>query len=386
MTRAYPGAVRSTYFSTFSAAILLVACGGDRNPPPSGSDAGPGGGSDAGEVVTQGIPVLGDGAHTVDAVDFRVVATATDFLDTPRDLAFNTDAPNELWVVNASDSVVIYFDPGTETQTASLRAAPGGEHFLRHPSALAFGMAGRLATAQETDERTQPGTPVDFMGPSLWPSSSADFDAGWASHLDMLHNSPNGVGIAWEAENRYWVVDGYHGSLTRYDFRNDHGPGGEDHTDGVIERYADGMIGYVENVPSHAELDHAASRLYVADAGNGRIAVLDTTTGSFGAAITPNYDGGDHYEMDGAVVTTFADGADGLVRPSGLALHENHVFVSDNMTSIVYAFDMEGTLVDSLDLSSEVQAGGLAGIAFGPDGALWMVDMVGERVLRVAAR
>jgi DNA-binding beta-propeller fold protein YncE len=333
-----------------------------------------------------GIPLLGNGAHTADAVDVSVIATLADSLDTPRDLAFNTDAPTELWVVNSSDSVVILFDAGTPTQRASFRAAPGGEHFLRHPSALAFGMAGRMATAQETDERTQPGTPVDFMGPTLWPSSSADFDAGWASHLDMLHNSPNGVGIAWEVDNVYWVVDGYHGSLTRYDFANDHGPGGEDHTDGRIERFANGMIGYVENVPSHAELDHATMQLFVADAGNGRIAVLDTATGTFGPRITPNYDGGEHFMMDGAVVTTLADAEDGLMRPSGLALHENLVFVTDNATSIIHAFDRTGAKVDWLDLTGMVQAGGLTGIAVGPDGALWIADMVGNQVLRVAAR
>ena len=35
------------------------------------------------------------------------------------------------------------------------------------------------------------------MGPTLWDGNLNIYDGGHASHLDMLHNSPNGAGIAW---------------------------------------------------------------------------------------------------------------------------------------------------------------------------------------------
>ena len=37
-----------------------------------------------------------------------------------------------------------------------------------------------------------------------------------AGHLDMLHNSPNGAGLAWAGGNVYWYYDGYHHALARY--------------------------------------------------------------------------------------------------------------------------------------------------------------------------
>src|SRR5690606_38485909 len=117
------------------------------------------------------------------------------------------------------------------------------------------------------------------------------YDSGHASHLDMLHNSPNGVGIAWDHDNVYWLFDGFHESITRYDFRNDHGLGGEDHRDGIIRRYVEGEVSYVPEVTAGMEIDHATGLLYFSDPGNARIAVLDTTSGAPGGPIGPNYDG-----------------------------------------------------------------------------------------------
>jgi hypothetical protein len=134
------------------------------------------------------------------------------------------------------------------------------------------------------------------------------------SHLDMLHESPIGMGIAWEQRNAYWVFDGCGGSqfqnsrqvvnghgenftllqngvgdsngedpkrkdcndmgdIVRYDFRVDHGAGFDDHCDGIIERYAIGKVKRVEGVPSHMVMweDH----LFIADSGSGRIGRLN---------------------------------------------------------------------------------------------------------------
>ena len=345
---------------------------------------------DAGEAPPpppSGIPLLGGGRHTIDAVDVTVIGTTSDRLATPRDLAFHPQRPTELWVVNRADhSVVVFFEPGTSNQSTRRFWAPSGAHFLAEPSALAFGANGNVATIHETDDYTQgPTTPRDFMGPTLWSTDVNIFNGGHEGHIDMLHNSPNGMGIAWERDNVYWVFDGFHDSLTRYDFNRDHGPGGTDHSDGQIQRYAEGQVGRYADVPSHLVYEPMTRQLYVADTGNNRIAVLDTMSGSRGASIRPNYDGIIQYEMTQSTLTTFIDGATaGLRRPSGLALRDGLLFVGDNETGRIHAFDMMGNEVDYLDTG--IVVGGLMGIAFDSAGLLYIVDALGDRILRVAPR
>lgn len=368
--------------------IALAACGGrdgGGGTPPLDD-----GGTVTPDAGPMGLAVLGHGTHALADLEVATIATADHGLNVPRDVAFHPDVPTQLWIVNFGDtSTTILVDVGTETQDWRKRNAFGAAHFLARPSALAFGAPGYMATIHEMDEPTQSTTPSDFMGPTLWPSSLEDYDGGHASHLDMLHNSPNGVGIAWERDNVYWVFDGFHGSLTRYDFQADHGPGQEDHSDGIITRYVEGQVAYVAGVSSHLEMDRATGLLYVADSGNARIAVLDTATGTPGGRIGPNYDGAEMSAMLDAVLTTLVDGNaldPVMVRPSGLALHDGMVFVSDNETSRIYAFDLTGQLVDWLDVSPEVGPGGLQGIDFDPEGRLHVVDSAGNRILRIAPR
>ena len=102
----------------------------------------------------------------------------------------------------------------------------------------------------------------------------------------MLHNSPNAAGIAWEKDNAYWVFDGMHGSLTRYDFNSDHGPGGTNHRDGIVARFVEGKVSHEPGVPSHMVYRADTLQLYVADTGNSRIAILETSTGNIGTRFT----------------------------------------------------------------------------------------------------
>jgi len=404
-----------------------------------------------GVVEPTGLPHLGSGAHTLDAVDLEVIAGPAEGLTDPRDIAFHPIRGEELWAINGSDSssVVLiepsserrwlcdeaYFgtgdgcdcgcgvlDPDCSSAAASaceytlcdgrtldpndptLCATPGytstanqrwrfvrrlpndgsHTHFMAKVSSLAFGADGNFATAHEEDQITQPTTPADFMGPTLWDGNLNIYDGGHASHLDMLHNSPNGAGIAWETGNVYWVYDGYHQALTRYDFAEDHGRGGSDHSDGIVERYANGLMGYLPGVPSHIEWDASQSLLYVADADTGSIRVLNPNPATAGANISPNYDSILQRVFNGAYLSTLvAKGSTGLDTPSGLALYQDRIYVTDYATGRIFAFDLEGNVIDYLDTGRTTA---LMGMTIGTDGAIYVVDNSTKEVLRISAK
>ena len=374
---------------TRASALLLLsfslACGDDdlRTVP----DASPGEDAFVGEDAgPEGLPLLGLGTNAVENVTLEVIATIDDAISTPRDLAFNPEATDQLWVANESGSMTILFDPGTPEQDWVRRNGFGSGHFFATPSAIAFGAPGTLASVSEEDEVTQPETPPDFMGPTLWTSDLEEFDAGHHGHLDMLHNSPNSVGIAWERDNAYWVFDGEHSSLTRYDFREDHGLGGEDHTDGIVHRYVEGAVARVPGISSHMVVH--GGWLYVADTGNGRVARLDIASGTEGDRIFPDYDGSRQRYMNGGVLEDVvpAGSIEGLTQPSGLEIQNGMLFVSDVAASRIYALTMDGALVDWLDLSSRIPAGSLMAMAFGPDGHLYLVDHDASQIWRLQPR
>jgi len=353
-----------------------------------------GGGGDDDDA--DGVAVLGSGSHSIDSVLMEVFADEDDGLGTPRDLEFNPAEPGQLWIVNRdSDSAVILTDAGTDDQESIFRGDTfGSAHFLAQPSALAFGDDGNWASIHETDDLTQGpnGTPEDFMGPTLWDDNLDVFDGGHGGHLDMLHNSPNGMGIAWEEGNTFWVFDGYHDSLTRYFFNNDHGYGGADHSDGEIERHVEGEVRWREDIPSHMEYDHSEDWLYFVDTGNNRIGVHDARSGAQAGNIGPNYDGIQRLvAFEGGDCWTHIDGeaVSGMGRPSGLALWDadddgtpDMLFTNDNRTGIIFAFDMEGQLVDYLETGFE--DGALMGMEFDQDGNLWLVNALENEVLRIS--
>ena len=306
-------------------------------------------------------------------------------LDVPRDLGFHPKREGELWIVNQGfEGAVIIRDLGTEDEkTPKYDDDISGPHFFAKPAGIAFGDNGMMATIHDTDEKTQGenGTPPDFMGPTLWTTNLKDFDGGDMGHTDMLHNTPLGMGIAWEKDNVYWVFDGYHRSVTRYDFQEDHGLGGTDHTDGIIARYIEGEVKRSKDgTPSHLWFDHATDELYVVDTGNNRVIVLDTRTGERGAPLSPNYDGCEMYSMDGADYRVFVEGADhGMVKPSGIDVQGDLVYVSDAGSPAVYAFSKStGELVDFAEIPHDIN-----GIAFDPAGDLYFVDPVANAVLRI---
>ncbi len=355
--------------------VLVIACEPAASTPDTASTTAP-----------AGLDILGGGSHSMDGLVETVLGTSADGLDVPRDLAFHTVRGGELYVLNRADSsVTILFDADTDQPVGEHYRGANNVHFTAQPSALAFNDAGEYASIHEEDQPTQGNlTPADFMGPTLQSTDLAYFDGAWASHLDMLHNSPDGMGIAWERDRVFWVFDGYHSSLTRYDFHDDHGPGGTDHSDGEIGRALEGEVSRLPDVPSHMEVDHDTGLLYAVDGGNNRVIVVDTATGTKGGSVGPNYDGiRDMYALEDVEFWTLIDGdAAGLVAPSGLALHEGMLFLTDNATGIVHAFDLDtGEAIDWLDTGRG--EGALMGITFDDQGRLYGVDAVQDEVWRI---
>ena len=55
----------------------------------------------------------------------------------------------------------------------------------------------------------------------------------------MIHQSPYSIGIAGEVDNIYWLFDGYHSTIVKYDFQEPHEHGGDNHYDGLVYRHDD---------------------------------------------------------------------------------------------------------------------------------------------------
>lgn len=388
----------------FALPLLASACGGEaKDDDDDGDDV---------EEALPGVGALGNESHDLDDVEFSVVGTEDDGLDVPRDLAFNPDHDGELWVVNrADDSTTTYWDVGTGDQDSVHLVDPYALHFMEEVSSIAFGEA----TWDRSEERTfatchesrntynDQGSPNGFMGPTLW---TADMDyyaetndeavdyltklygfyTDLGSHLDMLHESPLCMGIAFAGEgNQYWVFDGHDGSIVFYDFQEDHDLGFDDHSDGIILRYVEGEVEREADVPSHLILDEGTGLLYVADTGNNRIAVFDTASGEEGAKLTSKEPGTKHYEMDGGEIWTLVDGGDvdGMKKPSGIELVDDLLLVTDNETGRIFAFDLEGNMVDYVDTGRE---GGLMGIVARSLDDIWVVDAAANELLRLQAK
>ena len=384
-----------------SGAPLLGACSGD---DPGDDD------EEEVEEPETGVAALGGESHSLESVRLTVEGTDDDGLNVPRDLAFNPDYEGELWVVNRKDdSTTTFYDVGTDSQEAIHLIDPYAFHFMEEVSTIAFGEA----TWDRSDERTfatchesrntynGQAAPNDFMGPSLW---SADmeyyaqtnedaveyltdlfgFYTDLGSHLDMLHESPLCMGIEYAGEgNQYWVFDGHDGSIVFYDFAEDHDAGYDDHSDGIILRYVTGEVERVEDVPSHLTLDQDSGLLFIADTGNNRIAVLDTESGEEGGRLSKFEPGTTHKEMEGADLWTLVDGddVDGMSAPSGLELIDGHLIMTDNESGTIFAFDLEGNVVDYLQL--DVEEGSLMGITGTSLEDLWLVDANADELLRL---
>jgi DNA-binding beta-propeller fold protein YncE len=345
---------------------------------------------------------MGPGAATPVTVTPEIGVVLERNLTGPRDLAFNPRKPDQLWVVNRDGTVAIV-DGATDPKTlkVEVRRDRNYLHFMPNPASLAFGAdetnpdtpnpalaEGTFATCQESrngglDPRN-PGN--DFMGPVLWSSDLSVFalkNGELGSHLDMLHQSPLCMGIAWTGQgNAYFAFNGSARSIDFYDFQKDHGYGNDNHDDGVIRRYAAGQMSYVEGVPSHLVFSAEDGAVFAADTGNGRVVRLDYAMAKPGAPLAPKQDERESYSMTGERVTEVVPASANLVmRPSGIELWRGDLFVSDNVGGFILRLSRAGKLQKRYEVGAP--AGYLAGMAFGPDDKLYFVDMVQKRVLRI---
>jgi len=306
------------------------------------------------------------------------------------DLAFHGTRPDELWVIGYGDSRV-YVGTGVGAEPGTWREFkdPAASHFMHKPPAIAWGANGFWGTCGDNDntqnDQRGDGDARYFMGPALFTSDLDVFakptPGGLGSHYDMLHNTSFCRGIEHIEDNWYWVFNGELGSLDKYNFAKDHGPGFDDHSDGEIYRYAQGQVKGLAGVSSHLAYDPSDKFLYVADTGNARIVRLDTQSGTLGERLPrrnePLVASG---VMNGAIVElVVAPGV--LQQPSGIEVRADTLYVTDAATSTFYAFDKAGNL--KRQLATGLPPRSLSGFTFGSDGKIWFVDRLKNQVVRI---
>jgi len=322
------------------------------------------------------------------------IANATNQVVAPRDLEFKPYT-DELWIVNKASNNggtnVIIYHAGTPSQVAEYRKDSHTSHFMLLPSAFSFSDIGEFATVGE-NQSSNGGTST-FMGPVLWSSDTnvfaSVFQSNWlngyplGSHLDMLHQSPMAMGIAHDTLESYWVFDGYNSNICKYDFVTNHGPGYEDHTNGVILRYTDIDIQREPDVPSHMVKDKSTGWLYIIDTGHKKLIRINTATGTVVDTLQPpgtapeSLDG--YYEIQGVVqeeIDTF------LTRPSGIALYKNRLIVGDYDSGEITVYDISGVFPVVLGVIATSQTG-MTGLEIGTDGKIWFVNYLLNTVNRI---
>ena len=321
-----------------------------------------------------------------------VQGTESDGLFKPRDLDFHTlpNRTNELWVINENSasfdlnfggSTVTYYNAGLNNQWADYRKDSYSGHFMHTASAVSFSDNGGFANTLDVQDAN--GNPNGyFSGCTLWDSDTSVYarinqnGPLLGSHWDMVHQSPFSVGIAAETENIYWLFDGYHSTVAKYNFQEphpDHEHGGEDHSDGVVYRYDEIDIARVNGLSSHMVLDNENDHLYICDTGNQRIIKMNTNTGTINYSLTPygeNIEG--YYSMIGAQYETIIDS--GLVLPTGIDIFENYLLVSDYSNGDIVFYDLEQLGINQeLKRLKTDRENDLMSIKVGPDGTIWYV-------------
>ena len=191
----------------------------------------------------------------------------------------------------------------------------------------------------------------------------------------MIHQSPYSVGIAGGGDNVYWLFDGYHNTIAKYDFNEphpDHEHGGENHYDGVVMRYDEIQVQRVSGLSSHMEIDQESGWLYVCDTGNQRVLRLNTSSGEVGENLTTYGESlAGYYSMINAEFEVVI--SDSLVQPTGLDIYNERLLVSDYFTGDIAIYNIENNNVDRLGKIQTGLENDIMGIKVDANGSIWIV-------------
>jgi sugar lactone lactonase YvrE len=110
------------------------------------------------------------------------------------------------------------------------------------------------------------------------------------------------------------------------------------------------------------------------------VIALDTKSGTPGPKLPTNQEPlASNIRIDGATYKEIVPPGV-LQAPSGLELHNNILYVSDNKTGRITAFSKEGKVLNHIDTG--FAEGSLMGMTFGSDGKIYLVDSTMNRVVR----
>ncbi|MFT5352820.1 MAG: hypothetical protein ACI9KE_000017 [Polyangiales bacterium] len=450
---------------TLLSLILAMACGDDATLPiadvgsfdagPSGSDGGPDlvdGGTDAGPSGIRGGALTFTPIYQAPEANDRNAGEMRPWI--PVDLDEGTDG--DLWVIHRMDREEFSDAEECTERGASTRpsdddncfglqggtaaiADPAADsmatiannrvnfvvdqnalHFMRRPSAIAFGMAEDTLEPGDPGTLDRDGSPLitetqiiphifgtcaehatgnltdgqPFIGPSLWTGDRDIYSNGnmpypWSngSHLDMVHGTQYCMGMAWEQDQVFWVLNGSVGSIDRYDFGKPHSPGHFYHEDASVTRYLppQDALGRVVDVPSNLEID--GDTLFIADTFNTRVVTLSLTED-----IAPTRTFRTYEDIEGDIILdptltelvtaeqlTAEWGAD--ARPSGLATVDAETLViADHTSGMISVIDRaSGEIVRTVDTGLGGGIGGMTAM----QGSLYFAHMTTRQVYRI---
>ncbi len=333
--------------------------------------------------------------YFTDPLSYDTVLTSVNNISQPRDLDFKPGT-DELWVMNrgvaSGSSWVIAYHAGTPQQSIQYRKDSHSSHFTVYGTAMAFGNVGEFAALSEI-RNTNSSSTSTFMGPSLWSADTAItarvFQNNWVSgyplgsHLDMLHQSPFGMGVAHDTANRYWVTDGHFGNIVLYDYGVDHGPGYDNHSDGRIWRYTDIPFVRVVNIPGHIVKDTVSGWMYYVNSGPKTLCRFNpaaaSVAGILSAPSTSNEPLQGYWDMQGAtyeVIDTFA------TQICGIEVFNDRLLVSDYDNGNIYVYDLSSGTPVFMDTIITGQAT-MEGIKIGVDGKIWFVNNAASTVCKI---
>ena len=319
------------------------------------------------------------------------------------DIIINTDdwAKETSWILTGSDnetvyakklepggSTVIFHDVGLNSQSSEYRKDSYSRHFMHTASSLSFDNQGFFANTLECQDANNNNNGF-FSGPTLWDSDLSIYAVMnqngplLGSHLDMIHQSPYSMGIEYAGVgNVYWVFDGYHASIVRYDFATPHEIGGHDHSDGKVWRYDEIDITRAEGIPSHMVLDDDSDFLYIADTGNQRILRFNVNSGNYSHDLSPYGESlAEYFMMENAEWEIFIN--QDLEKPSGIDMYNNRLVVSDYSSGNIIFYDISISPPVEIGRIDTGYQNNIMGIKIDSNQKIWYVDYQNNNVVRI---